>query len=221
MFGLDKGKSLEREVFDIITGLINKNQFIVGFPNVYVYQQKEYYSKDREDYIKVDISVEKYLGDKELVPPSLIIVLECKDYKGYISVDEIEEFHAKLQQIGANNTKGIIVTSSGAFQKSTIKYAKSKGIGLARIMPDNQVEFVMHSPRHPEERFLNRVIKKIKENLFIIGALVEINYISQNESHYIFDQNIKRLKIYWQNKKTIAIKGFSCLDEYIQMLISN
>jgi len=41
-FGLIKGKSLENEVFDIIKRLINQNQFIVGFPNVYVYQQKEY-----------------------------------------------------------------------------------------------------------------------------------------------------------------------------------
>ena len=180
-----------------------------------------YYSKDREDFIKVDISVEKYLGDKELVPPSLIIVLECKDYKGYISVDEIEEFHAKLQQIGANNTKGIMVTSSGAFQKSAIKYAKSKGIGLIRIMPDSNVEFVLHSPRHPEEWLVNRAIKKIKEDLFITGALVEIDHISKNESHHIFDGNIKRIEFYWQDKKTMKIKGFSYLDQYIQRIIDN
>jgi hypothetical protein len=70
-------------------------------------------------------------------------VIECKDYRGSIPVDDVEEFHAKLQQIGADNTKGMIFTRTGVYQKSAISYARSKGICLARILPDEQVEYIV------------------------------------------------------------------------------
>lgn len=186
MIKINTGKDFENDVFDIIMNLITNNKFLVSLPNVYVYQQKEYYSKDRESYIKVDISIEKHLGNKEVVPPSLIIILECKDYKGFISVSEIEEFHSKLQQIGADNTKGIFVTRNGAFQKSALNYAKSKGIGLIRIMPDNQVNDILYciTISNPILWYFFSPLGHMSLKNKYKKALMEVDYISCDQ-HYI------------------------------------
>lgn len=100
------GVKFEEYIYNKVKRIIDENK-----SKVYLY--KKYYSSDRQDYITVDISIEKYVYDKLFS----IIVIECKDYKSPLPVDDVEEFHAKLQQIGADNTKGVTVVSEGRFQK--------------------------------------------------------------------------------------------------------
>ena len=89
-------------------------------------------------------SIEVFLPDRER--PTLVWVFECKDYTASVPVDDIEEFHAKLQQIGEDNTKGTFVTTA-ALQKSAMTYAGSKKIGVVRLLPSGQIsvliEFMM------------------------------------------------------------------------------
>lgn len=144
MLRKNTGEKLEEEVYDLIHEAINKNEFMISNPNVKIRKNPRYYSKDRGANIEFDVSVEKYLDDPDEnkdIKPSIIIVIECKDYSNGIPVDDVEEFHAKLQQIGEDNTKGIIITKHGCFQRSAVAYAESKGIALARIIPDNQFFF--------------------------------------------------------------------------------
>ena len=65
-----------------------------------------------------------------------------ENYAGAVPVDDVEEFHAKIQQIGEDNTKGTFVTS-GALQRGALAYAKSKGIGVIRLLPDDQLITVL------------------------------------------------------------------------------
>lgn len=142
------GAKLEEEVYKLISHIVNKNEFIVSLPNVKIRKKPRYYSKDRDAEIEFDVSVEKYLANPDEdadIRPSIIVVIECKDYKDGIPVDDVEEFHAKLQQIGADNTKGIIITRNGCFQKSALAYAKSKGVALARMFPRLQVNYLTYS----------------------------------------------------------------------------
>ena len=67
---------------------------------------------------------------------------ECKDYTQAIPVNDIEEFKAKLDQIAGKNVKGVVATQ-GALQKGALTYAQSNGIGIVRILPDDQVDWVM------------------------------------------------------------------------------
>ena len=156
------GVSFEKEVFTIVRELVKKNNFLIGEPNVKVLKKPKYYSKDREALIECDISVEKYLGNPNKIKdlrPSIIVVIECKDYSRAIPVDDVEEFHAKLQQIGADNTKGIMITRNGYFQKSALAYGRSKGIALARILPDEQVHFMVYRGYGPEESNFSALTK--------------------------------------------------------------
>jgi hypothetical protein len=178
MSNKNTGDALEKEVYASLIKLIKNGTFIVHHPYVYVEKHKKYYSKDRDDYITIDISVEKYLENPANDPhikPAIIIIIECKDYKKSIPVDDVEEFFAKYQQIGAH--KGIIFTRNGAFQKSAINYAKSKNIGLARIMPKDQVTFMMYKTISGLSRENNR-----------LDALSKINYISNMEVFFCIDE---------------------------------
>src|SRR5947209_8535809 len=126
---MKRGYQLEKDVKKAVEKLVRSGRLGLDPKCCKVFLNKGYYSKDRNSNIIVDVSI-------ELIPPgttipSLIWVWECKDYAGSIPVDDIEEFHAKLEQIAADKTKGTIITT-GQFQESTIQYALSKGIGLTR-----------------------------------------------------------------------------------------
>ena len=129
--------------------------------------------------------------------PSIIIIIECKDYSNSIPVDDVEEFHAKLQQVGADNTKGIIITQNGCFQKSALTYAESKGIALARILPSNQVHYVYFSMHVTQ--FSKREIIESR-----IRPLIEKHYISYNKDFFSLtgDFSIKGLILRLFNNET-------------------
>jgi chromosome segregation ATPase len=57
-------------------------------------------------------------------------------------LNDIEEFHSKIQQIAGDNVKAIFVTS--ALQRSALNHAKSKKIGVIKYLPDNQVKLLLY-----------------------------------------------------------------------------
>jgi hypothetical protein len=123
---------------------LRNEPLIVAPKRARIFRKKPYHSRDRQANITTDISIEAYLPNREL--PTLVWVFECKDYSGNVPVDDIEEFHSKLQQIGEDNTKGTFVTS-GALQKSARTYAESKKIGVVRLLAIG--------PAHNDSRILN------------------------------------------------------------------
>lgn len=178
------GIAFEDMVFNRIDRLVRSNQFMIGEPNVRVRRTAKYYSYDRNSDIEFEIAVEKYLGNPDTdqsLRPAIIVVVECKDYKNAVPVDDVEEFHAKLQQIGADNTKGIIITRTGAFQKSALKYAFSKGIALARILPDSQIQYIMHRSFNWNG---SNLFGLEKNRISVLQALTEKNYRSEEDENF-------------------------------------
>lgn len=79
--------------------------------------------------IVFDLSVEiSFPGASDY---SILFVVECKNYRTPVPVDDAEEFFSKLQQISGANVKGVIASAS-AFQRGARTYSRSKGIGLLR-----------------------------------------------------------------------------------------
>ncbi len=188
------GASFEEQVYKQICEIVNNNEFMVSNPNVIIKRKPRYYSKDRDAEIEFDVSVEKYLGnpdENKNMRPSIIVVIECKDYSNSIPVDDVEEFHAKLQQIGADNTKGMMITRKGCFQKGTLNYANAKGIALARIIPPNQIIYVMYDcirvdsyKMTEEERIAYEKEERERIENNIRSALTEKDYISDRRDFF-------------------------------------
>ena len=94
----------------------------------------------------MDVSLELYRRGAS--KPYLVWIWECKDYRHRVPVDDVEEFHTKLEQIGLHKTKGTIVCRNG-FQASTIRVAEAYGISLARILPDGSIIRLMEAAVEP------------------------------------------------------------------------
>jgi Restriction endonuclease len=109
-----------------------------------IYHHKCYFSRDRGKDIIVDVSIE--LTRPGSAEPFLIWVWECKAYGGRIPVNDVEELHGKLEQIGLHRVKGTLV-ARGDFQESTLTYAASKGISIARVVPDGTLMRLTESNR--------------------------------------------------------------------------
>jgi len=136
-----KGDLLESQTFTILQNELTEGRLGISPSAGKIFHKKGYYSKDREKNIVVDISIEVWLPNAENY--SLLWVCECKNYGHSVPVDDVEEFKSKLDQIAGKNVKGVIATKN-SFQSGAVTYAKNQGIGLVRIMPNDQVSWLMH-----------------------------------------------------------------------------
>jgi len=129
-----------------------------------VYHQKEYEGRVSRRKIKVDVSF-----DCEVAGSRLLFLVECKHYSHRVSVDDVEEFHSKIDDIGAQ--KGIMVTTVG-YQKGAIMTGEARGMALALLTSEPQqgeLRYVVNSispppERPPHDEFWQGNVKGILEN---------------------------------------------------------
>jgi hypothetical protein len=67
----------------------------------------------------------------------ILVLVECKQYRESVGIDELLEFRARIEDIKAN--KGVFVTSSN-FQKGAIQFAQANRIALLVIRGVTPVE---------------------------------------------------------------------------------
>jgi Zn-dependent peptidase ImmA (M78 family) len=163
-----KGKEFEDRVFLIFSKLLSNDELFVPSSKSKIYTQKGYYSKDRQNNIFVDISVETFIDQSNNY--SLLTVIECKNYNTTIPVDDIEEFKSKLDQIAGKNVKGIMVTRLG-FDQGTVNYAKSNGIALVRLLNTDEINWDVYRTTYTAiktkdsiERFNNEIQNGLLNN---------------------------------------------------------
>lgn len=140
---------LNNQVMRLLQEHLAAGELGIASDCVRVHHRRGYYSRDRQTNIVVDVSIEVTRpGARD---PWLVCVWECKDYESRVPVDDIEEFHAKLLQIGVHRIKGT-VASRGGFQRGAVTFARSQGIGLARILPDESLVHLVEGVHSDEWR---------------------------------------------------------------------
>lgn len=135
-----KGDKFETRVFAAIKRMISEGQFFCAPDACRILRKQGYYSKDRDSEIIFDISVEIYIPGRSSY--SVLVLIECKDYGSPVPVDDAEEFFAKIDEVSGANVKGLIV-STNSFAQGTLKYCKSKGIGLARYYDKSTLKWIL------------------------------------------------------------------------------
>jgi Zn-dependent peptidase ImmA (M78 family) len=142
---IQKKNEFEGSVFLVFSKLLSNDGLFIRKEGAKIYRKKGYYSEDRKGNIIFDISIELFI--KDAINYSLLTVIECKNYKELIPVDDIEEFKAKLDQIAGKNAKGIMVSSTG-FAEGTLKYAKTLGMALVRLSDSNEINWDIYRVTH-------------------------------------------------------------------------
>lgn len=130
---LGKSVRFEKKVKKLLKKEIDAGRLPVPASAARLFHRKGYYSRDRKKDIVFDVSIE--ITRPGATSASILWIWECKNYTHPVPVDDAEEFESKLSQIGGAKTKGTIITSGAKFQQGTINFAKSKGIGLVRLVP--------------------------------------------------------------------------------------
>lgn len=169
-----KGNQFEDRVFQAIeTELLSERLGLLP-KACNIFRKKKYYSKSRKANIEIDISIEVFLPDADKW--SILWAIECKDYRGSLPVNDVEEFHAKIQQIAGDNVKATLILN-GVLQKSAFEYCTSMGIGVARLLPDNQLCAIV---RESESHYSPFPRKKIENEAMV--ALTNAEHSDTNES---------------------------------------
>jgi Restriction endonuclease len=131
-FVMSKGKDYEIEVASLVQKMVDEGELGIMPELAKIKRKPSYYSRDRQKDIIFDVSIE--VSRKNAPEPYWIWIWECKNYSHKVPVDDIEEFHAKINQVGADRTKGAMITPIG-FDSGALEFATSKGIGLWRWVP--------------------------------------------------------------------------------------
>lgn len=129
-----------------------------------VHHQKVYEGRVSRRKIKVDVSF-----DYEVAGSHLLFLVECKHYSHRVGVDDVEEFHSKIDDIGAH--KGIMVTTVG-YQKGAIMTGEARGMALALLTREPQkgeLRYVVNSVspppvRPPNDEFWQGNVKGLLNN---------------------------------------------------------
>ena len=87
-------------------------------------------------------------------------------------VDDVEEFFVKSQQVGAANSKAIVITSN-AFQSGALAFARSKKMGLARYFYPHELKWEL---RRSASASFGRF--DALQNTDIVSALTQEDYRS-------------------------------------------
>lgn len=183
MSSVAKGNKFEDEVFSAISSEVTGGRLGLVEKNCKLFQKKGYYSRDRDSEIIVDISIEVWLSDAPTW--SMLWVCECKDYSGSLPVDDVEEFKAKLDQITGKNVKGLMAVT-GALQRGALNFARSNGIGVVRVVPDEQISWVMY---HMTSAMLSRGLdaRQFDQAFTVPRFTAENQSFFGNSDGYIFD----------------------------------
>ncbi len=134
-------QDFESEIAAYLQREIHIRNFGLNPATARVVSRPRYFSKLRGSNITFDVSIEVWPfpnADR----PTLIWIWECKDYPTRnVTVDEVEEFHDKMTQVGAH--KGTIVTRKG-FAVGAIALARSYGIALI-VLEKEQITCIAFS----------------------------------------------------------------------------
>jgi len=226
---MNKGKEFELKAFESLKRALKTNQLGLLPDSCKIFHRKGYYSRDRGKDIEIDISIELHLP--EAPRWSLLWAWECKDYQEHIPVDDVEEFWAKLTQIAGANVKGGLVVS-GALQESALNFARTKGIAVVRLLPENQITHILFSrgpgpqlsPKEIADQKLAKVVKAITDLEFIANhqeffglydnksafdwdSLVENVLGGANEIRQIGGMFVQRIEDVFKRDETVIVCG--------------
>ena len=136
MNSYEKGLKYEKAVFSRFKKLLEDDKLLVHSKNSKIRFKPQYYSQKRDAHITFDFSIEVTLDGKDNY--SFIYLVECKNYKDKVPIDDLEEFESKLSQVAPHNCKGIICTPVG-FQGSCLDFARNNGIALIRMGESSEI----------------------------------------------------------------------------------
>lgn len=193
----EKGDKFEDKVLSLLMKDIKSFSLSMGHEShIKVFKKKKYYSRFRKGYIEFDIAIEVY-RDKNIPNYSSLILIECKDYKKAVGVDQINKFLQDVRDLSegsfTHSLKPIMAISS-RLAKSAYNIALERNVGLIKINESDGLKWVLN--RSFEKYGINQALSS--EGVFVDSH--QPNYY--NSSWFFYSHN----------------RWFSSLKEYLRYI---
>jgi hypothetical protein len=177
------GSSLENKVFDLVRKMLDAGELPYQPEMCRLYRRKSYFSPDRRGKVNFEDVLEVFVKDNVAgadtdAQPTHVIFFECKDTGRNVEVGEVDEVVGRLKVSFGFSMKAYVVTRKG-FSRGALETARSNGIGLLKIMPDDKVEFRFY---FITPQMLERARRDFPQRA--IRALVDDRYVSDGEDFY-------------------------------------
>ncbi|MFC4686585.1 ImmA/IrrE family metallo-endopeptidase [Epilithonimonas pallida] len=134
------GDDFEEISYNVIEQAINNNDLGLIPKFCKVFRKKGYYSFRRKKNIIFDLAIE--ITPPNAKNPTLLYLVECKNYSHPVPVDDISTFADYISQIEGFATKGVFITNN-RLQSGAMETLKSYGMMLIEV-DDNNYNIVLH-----------------------------------------------------------------------------
>ena len=145
------GDKFEDKSYDLIVKAIENGELGISKSTAKVQRKIGYYSKDREKEIIFDLSIEIWPKNAERY--TLLYLIECKSSpsRHNVPVDDVEEFHTKINQVAGGGVKGVMISDS-KFQSGGLTFAKNKRMMLIEVDHDDNHSIILHKTDKEEKK---------------------------------------------------------------------
>ena len=189
----EKGDKFEDKVLSLLMKDIQSFSLSMGHEShIKVFKKKKYYSRFRKGGIEFDIAIEVY-RDKNIPNYSSLILVECKDYKKAVGVDQINKFLQDVRDLSEGSfTHGLkpIMAISSRLAKSAYNIALERNVGLIKINESDGLKWVLN--RSFEKYGINQALSS--EGIFVNSD--QPNYYNSSWFFYAHNRWFSSLKEY-------------------------
>ncbi len=166
-----KGDDFEALSYELLYQALHNYKLGLIPGDCQVFKKKGYYFEKRKNYIVFDLAIEVWL--QGAANYSLLNIIECKNYAKKVPVDDVEEFYAKIKQVGDVNLKGIFITNNG-FQRGAYAFAKSVGMMLITVNDLTSLNIILHKANRTKE-----VAEEASEYTYSMDCALDENPVIQ------------------------------------------
>jgi Zn-dependent peptidase ImmA (M78 family) len=185
---VSRGNQFEKRSYYLIKAAVERLEFGVLPECCKIFRKKKYYSKELDDYIEFDLSVEIWLPGAE--DYSFVYLIECKDYSSKIPGNDITEFINNIRFVEGLRVKAVVITTT-ELQPRALKLAQSQKIMWILVKGDSHITKLYSSSRKKDIKHDTDLLQINEE----IAQLQEISSLlfSGEESKIEWDCFIEKL----------------------------
>lgn len=218
------GNDFEEKSYNIIEQAIKNNDLGLIPKYCKVFRKKGYYSNKRKKNIIFDLSIE--VTPPKAEKPTLLYLIECKNYSHSVPVDDVSLFAEYMNQI-EDYAKFII---NNKLQSGAMETLKSYGMMLIEV-DDTDYNIVLHKTeklkyQKNKDSELDGKIKKTIENALLPKKIKNLKKLSAKQIQNIannflndFDSQILENALYLNldDLKSFLKKKYDLEIEYVHL----
>lgn len=186
------GNDFEDKSYGIIESALNNKDLGLIPEFCKVYKKKGYYSTRRKKEIIFDLSIE--VTPPNASKPTLLYLIECKNYSSSIPVDDVALFAQYISEIHDYAIKGVFVTNS-KLQSGAIEEITSHGMMLIEVDEENYniIHYKNEKQNNPQDD-LDKIIFKAIQGALLPAKIEGLKRLSSNQIDTIASNLINEFK---------------------------